>query len=202
MVTDTNHHVRDLLKRELEKDGYSVFCVRSGIDAYHSICDSGMVDLVILDPELLYPYGHSLFADVLDNNPSLQIIIHTYHEFTSGLKTGTNVHIVEKNATSVRTLKEKIRACSLQKASCRKSQPTPYFLEKLIPLLFSTIASCIVLFAPQPLSAPRSKDVSIVTRKATWSLDIQATAVVQFKSAYKFAEIECILCTLTKTDGA
>jgi DNA-binding response OmpR family regulator len=116
MVTDVNHNVRDLLKRELEKDGYSVFCVKSGIDAYHSICASKMVDLVILDPELLFPYGHSLFADVVDNNPSLQIIIHTYHEFTNGLKTGTNVHIVEKNATSINSLKEKIRACSSQRA--------------------------------------------------------------------------------------
>ncbi len=116
MVTDTNHHIRDLLKRELEKEGYSVFCVRSGIDAYRSICDSTMVDLVILDPEMLYPYGHSLFADVLENHPSLQIIIHSYHEFTSGLKTGSNIHIVEKNATSINPLKEKIRACTLRRA--------------------------------------------------------------------------------------
>jgi len=123
MVTDTNHHVRDLLKRELEKDGYSVFCVKSGINAYQSICDSAMVDLVILDPELLYPYGHSLFANVLDNNPSLQIIIHTYHEFTRGLKTDTNVHIVEKNATSINSLKEKIRSCSLQRTVTKPHTP-------------------------------------------------------------------------------
>lgn len=116
MVTDINHHIRDLLKRELEKEGYTVFCVKSGIDAYRSLCDSRMIDLIILDPELLYPYGHSLFADVLSNNPSLQIIIHTYHEFTNGLKTGNNIHIVEKNATSINPLKEKIRACSLQRA--------------------------------------------------------------------------------------
>jgi DNA-binding response OmpR family regulator len=117
MVTDINHNVRDLLKRELEKEGYSVFCVKSGIDAYHSICDSGMVDLIILDPELLYPYGHSLFADVLDNNPSLQIIIHAYHDFISGLQAGGNVHIVEKNAASIHSLKEKIRACSSHKTA-------------------------------------------------------------------------------------
>ena len=115
MVTDINHHIRDLLKRELEKEGYSVFCVRSGIEAYHSICDATTVDLVILDPELLYPYGQSLFANVLHNYPALQIIIHTYHEFTRGLKTGSNVHIVEKNATSINPLIETIRACSLRR---------------------------------------------------------------------------------------
>jgi DNA-binding response OmpR family regulator len=122
MVTDINHHVRDLLKRELEKDGYSVCCVKSGIDAYHSICDSAMIDVVILDPELLYPYGYSLLVEVLENNPALQIIIHTYHEFTRGLKTGTNIHIVEKNATSIHSLKETIRACLIQKAGRRPSQ--------------------------------------------------------------------------------
>jgi len=120
MVTDTNHHVRDLLKRELEKEGYSVFCVRSGIEAYHSICDSVMVDLVILDPELLYPYGHSLFASVLENNPSLQIIVHTYKDFISGLETADNVHLVEKTASSIGPLKEKIRACSQRRAARHK----------------------------------------------------------------------------------
>ena len=114
MVTDINHNVRDLLKRELENEGYSVFCVRNGMDAYRSICDAGQVDLVILDPELLLPYGHSLFAGILKNNPALQIVIHSYQEFTRGLKTGANIHIIEKNATSITHLKEIIRACSRQ----------------------------------------------------------------------------------------
>jgi DNA-binding NtrC family response regulator len=121
MITDINHHVRDLLKRELEKEGYSVFCVKSGIDAYHTIRDSAMIDVVILDPELLYPYGHALFTEVLENHPSLQIIVHTYHEFTRGLKTSTNIHIVEKNATSIPALKEKIHVFSIQKAGRQPS---------------------------------------------------------------------------------
>ena len=113
MVTDTNHHVRDLLKRELEKEGYAVFCVRNGLDAYHSLCQSTLVDLIILDPELLYPYGHSLFSDILNNNPQLQIIVHAYPDFISGLKAGNNVHLVEKSATSIHSLKKIIRSCSV-----------------------------------------------------------------------------------------
>ena len=115
MVTDTNHHVRDLLKRELEKEGYVVFCVGNGLDAYHTLCRSTPVDLMILDPELLYPYGHSLFSDVLANNPALQIIVHAYPDFICDLKPGNNVHFVEKNATSIHSLKKIIRTCSLQK---------------------------------------------------------------------------------------
>ncbi len=121
MVTDTNHHVRDLLKRELEKEGYAVFCVGNGLDAYHSLCRSKLVDLMILDPELFYPCGHSLFFDVLDNNPTLKIIVHAYPDFISGLKPGCNcnVHLVEKSATSIPLLKKIIRACSLQKVARR-----------------------------------------------------------------------------------
>lgn len=111
MVTDINSRVRDLLKRELEQDGYSVSCIRSGIDVYRSICDSVTVDLIILDPELLYPYGNSFLTDILDHNPPLQIILHTYYEYTRDLKTSSNVHIIEKNATSINPLKEKIRTC-------------------------------------------------------------------------------------------
>ena len=119
MISDTNHHVRDLLKRELEKEGYAVFCVGNGLDAYHTLCRSTLVDLMILDPELLYPYGHSLVFDVLDNNPTLQIIVHAYPDFISGLKSGGNVHLVEKSATSIPLLKKIIRACSLQKVEER-----------------------------------------------------------------------------------
>ena len=113
MVTDINFRVRDLLKRELEKEGYHVSCIRGGIDVYHSICNSAAVDLIILDPELLHPYGHSIFTDILKNNPALQIILHTYHEFTRDVTTSRNIHIVEKNATSINPLKDKIRACLL-----------------------------------------------------------------------------------------
>jgi DNA-binding response OmpR family regulator len=121
LVTDINQNVRNLLKRELEKEGYSVRCVGRGIDAYHSICEATQVDLVILDPELLHPYGQSLFTTILENSPSLQIIIHSYHEFISDLKTGANVHVIEKNATSITSLKEKIRTCSLQRTGRAKS---------------------------------------------------------------------------------
>ncbi len=110
MVTDTNHHVRDLLKRELEKEGHAVVTVGNSIEAFHRICDSTAVDLLILDPELLYPYGHGLFACLTDNNPNLKIIVHAYSEFTSAFCSGGNVHFVEKSADSINALRATIRA--------------------------------------------------------------------------------------------
>ena len=116
MVTDINHHVRDLLKRELEKEGHAVVTVGNSIEAFHRICDSTAVDLLILDPELLYPYGHSLFACLTDNNPKLKIIVHAYSEFTSGFCSSGNVHFVEKSADSINTLRATIRALGAAEA--------------------------------------------------------------------------------------
>jgi DNA-binding NtrC family response regulator len=117
MVTDINHHVRDLLKRELEKEGHSVVTVGNSIEAFHRISDSAAVDLLILDPELLYPYGHTLFTCVLDNNPSLQIIIHAYGEFSSGVRLGGQIHFVEKAADSINALRRTIRNLSPAKGA-------------------------------------------------------------------------------------
>ena len=116
MVTDINHHVRDLLRRELERDGYAVSCVRSGIEAYRCICRPESVDLIILDPELLYPYGQALLGDALKQEAALPIILHTYDEFIAGLQMGSNVHFVEKSATSISQLKKTIRALCSAKA--------------------------------------------------------------------------------------
>ena len=117
MVTDINHHVRDLLKRELEREGHSVVTVGNSIEAFHRICDSTTIDLLILDPELLYPYGHSLFSYLLDNNPSLHIIIHAYGEFSSGVRLGGKVHFVEKAADSINALRKTIHNLDPGKAA-------------------------------------------------------------------------------------
>lgn len=117
IVTDINHHVRDLLKRELEKEGHSVVTVGNSIEAFHRICDSAAVDLLILDPELLYPYGHTLLTCVLDNNPSLQIIIHAHGEFSSGVRLCGQIHFVEKAADSINALHRTIRNLSPAKGS-------------------------------------------------------------------------------------
>jgi len=111
MVTDANHHIRDFLKRELEHEGYTVFCVSSGTEVCKFIRESGRFDLVVLDPELLFPYHQSLLWEVVKQNSSSQIIIHTYDELPYELKSVENIQVVEKNASSIGVLKEKVRKC-------------------------------------------------------------------------------------------
>jgi DNA-binding NtrC family response regulator len=115
MVTDINQHIRNLLKRELEKEGFAVTCVRNGLDAYQKIRDTATLDLVILDPELLYPYGYTLLASILDHDPKLPIIVHTYDEFLRGLTHRDHVHFVEKSASSIGPLLAQIKTCSAMK---------------------------------------------------------------------------------------
>ena len=110
MVTDVNHHVRDYLKRELEKEAYNVSCANSGIEAYKALCSSSTVlDWIILDPELLSPDEHSLLKKLVNQNSSVQIIIHTYDDVMTRQIVGNNVHFVLKGASSIKSIKEKIR---------------------------------------------------------------------------------------------
>lgn len=113
LVTDINHHVRDLLKRELEKEGYTVFSVKSEAQVHQYICSPNPFDLIILDPELYHPFNHNCIDEILQQRgSSLLIIIHTYSDsdILKHLKRGGNLHLVEKNAKSIDSLKEKIRA--------------------------------------------------------------------------------------------
>ncbi|MCP3931925.1 MAG: response regulator [Bacteroidetes bacterium] len=112
MLTDRDHHFRDLLKRELEKEGYEVSSVNCGIEAFNTIRDSTYFDVVILDPELLYPYGHPLFWEILRQNSTTHKIIYTYEDFSNGLSTGENIHFVRKDISNIGPLKDTIRTCS------------------------------------------------------------------------------------------
>ncbi|MDX9896666.1 MAG: hypothetical protein RBS34_14550, partial [Desulfofustis sp.] len=61
IVTDSNSRVRDLLKRELERDGYSVSSLRNGQEILERMVHPESVDLIILDPELFCPYSQRVF---------------------------------------------------------------------------------------------------------------------------------------------
>jgi DNA-binding response OmpR family regulator len=112
MVTDVNHHVRDYLKRELEKEAYEVSCANSGMEAYKALCStSALLDWLILDPELLSPYEQSIFKKLVEQNSSVQVIIHTYDDFMTQQIAGNNVHFVLKGASSIKSIKEKIGTC-------------------------------------------------------------------------------------------
>jgi DNA-binding response OmpR family regulator len=111
LVTDSNHHVCSLLQRELEKEGYAVCSCTSAIRAHDYLCGPAAIDLLILDPQLFHPYDQTLIGEILCYHSEIQIILHTYNDVLGGLKTGANIHRVEKNAESTGFLKIAVRSC-------------------------------------------------------------------------------------------
>jgi DNA-binding response OmpR family regulator len=111
MVTDINHHVRNFLKRELEKEGYAVTSVKSGGMAYESIYGGTALDLIILDPEIFLCFDQTHIEEIVRRHTSLQIIIHTYADNAGNIKVASNIHIVEKGGQSIAALKSVIRGC-------------------------------------------------------------------------------------------
>lgn len=114
MVTDINHHVRDLLIRELERDGYTVFGVKTGTMVYEYLCSPTPLDVVILDPELFSACDRDLLRKVLEQKSARTIILHTYKDIFNGQKAGANIQLVEKCAESIKYLKDRVQACYLQ----------------------------------------------------------------------------------------
>lgn len=109
LVTDVNSHVRDLLKREFQQDGYTVYLAKNGAEARQVLFGPDPLDLIVLDPELPAVPGRSLLRLIQDRIPPVRVIVHTYPEFADVLEEGSNVEFVEKSAASIRPLRDMIR---------------------------------------------------------------------------------------------
>ncbi len=111
VVTDINHHIRNFLQRELEKEGYTVSGVKTGIMACERVSRADPLDLIILDPEVFHCFDQTLIDSMIHQHSSLQIIIHTYADSIVDIQPGKTIHLVEKSGQSIRSLKTIIRTC-------------------------------------------------------------------------------------------
>jgi CheY-like chemotaxis protein len=123
VVTDSNHHVCDLLQRELGKEGYAVYSPGPALKAYEYLLSSAQINLIILDPQLFHSHDPNLMSKILRNHPEIQIILHTYKDILCGLKTGDNIHQVEKKAESIRSLNDIVHNCFLSFINKERSKP-------------------------------------------------------------------------------
>jgi DNA-binding response OmpR family regulator len=117
MITDSNSRVRDLLRRELEQEGYVVFSSKNGQEILDRITSPDSIDLIILDPQLFCPYGLQLLGDLNSAAQSIPIIIHAFHDQRSHIESLKHVLFVDKDANSIRELKEVVRTCMDRKKS-------------------------------------------------------------------------------------
>ena len=108
LITDLNHNVKNFLTRELKKEGCVIYTAENAIDAQKYIYGSNQLDIVVLDPELPNLFGQPLLDEVQDRLPPVPVIVHTYRELFDDLTKEDNMYFVEKNAKSIKLLKEKI----------------------------------------------------------------------------------------------
>jgi len=112
LVTDTNLHVRNLLKRELQQDGHTIYMAKNKKEVHDHIHGTNKLDIIILDPEVPDLLDKSLLDEIHDRVPKVKIIIHTFIEFFNDLGLDENIHFVEKSAISIGPLKKEIAAGS------------------------------------------------------------------------------------------
>lgn len=115
LVTDTNSHIITLLKRELEREGYRVSCLKRGTEIYHIMVTGGGYDLIILDPELLEPYGYSVLEKALSCCTDVPIILHSFNVQSPEIPKQKNIITIKKSDPSITELKKAVKGFSFHK---------------------------------------------------------------------------------------
>lgn len=111
LITDLNHHIRDLLNREFRVEGYDVLCAGSETE-FIDITDSiHRIDILILDPEIFKNHDCNYMIRAHCRDVIHHIIVHTYKELHDELDLGAEIPFVEKNASSIAPLKAAVRHC-------------------------------------------------------------------------------------------
>ena len=78
MIADRNRHVRELLRREFEADGYRVRLAKDGKQVWTVINSAEALDLLILDLEIPYVNGAEIIERLKDREPPVPVVIHTF----------------------------------------------------------------------------------------------------------------------------
>jgi two-component system response regulator MprA len=78
LLTDRNRHVRELLRRELETEGYAVAVARDAQEILALLGCGDIPDLLILDLEIPFLTEANLLESLKNTYPSLPVIIHSF----------------------------------------------------------------------------------------------------------------------------
>jgi response regulator RpfG family c-di-GMP phosphodiesterase len=111
VVTDTNHHVRNFLHRELEKDRYTVSSIKTADQVKEYLLSATPLHLIILDPELFPFFEDTMLSTIARHRPTLQVIIHTYADLIGTIQPGKSIYLVTKDGQSIGPIKAIIRNC-------------------------------------------------------------------------------------------
>jgi DNA-binding NtrC family response regulator len=84
LLTDRNRHVRELLRRELETEGYQVAVARDAQEILGLLAGAEIPDLLILDLEIPYITEANLLENLKKTYPYLPVIIHSFQPENPG----------------------------------------------------------------------------------------------------------------------
>jgi len=109
LLTDRNRHVRELLRRELAAEGYRVETARDGREVLGCLYHVSSIDLLVLDPDILYMAEAGLLKRLRRLRPELPVILHGFSlEELEALKLDQPFLFLEKSENMDR-LKARIR---------------------------------------------------------------------------------------------
>lgn len=78
LIADRNRHVRDLLRRELMAEGYSVEVAKDGHEVWLMINAGAPPDLIILDLEIPYLEELVELAHFREGEPTVPLIVFSF----------------------------------------------------------------------------------------------------------------------------
>lgn len=77
LVADRNRHVRDLLRRELMAEGYTVELARDSREVMELLEGTRIPDLLILDLDIPNLEGISMLESLSARRPPLPVVVHS-----------------------------------------------------------------------------------------------------------------------------
>lgn len=77
LVADRNRHVRELLRRELMADGYTVELARDSREVMVSLEGTRVPDLLILDLDIPNLEGVSMIESLSSRMPPVPVVVHS-----------------------------------------------------------------------------------------------------------------------------
>jgi CheY-like chemotaxis protein len=77
LVADRNRHVRELLRRELMAEGYTVQLARDSREVMTCVEGTRIPDLLILDPDIPNLEGISMLESLSARRPPIPMVVHS-----------------------------------------------------------------------------------------------------------------------------
>jgi DNA-binding response OmpR family regulator len=83
-IAERNANIRELLRREFDREGYAVLTASSGAEILMRLAVPARIDLLVLDAEIVDPDGGSLVPLLSRLYPQLPVVLHVFAGFESG----------------------------------------------------------------------------------------------------------------------